>query len=221
MRAAFAAARTRCGPSPRTLRSAIGRLPQADAWTARRCGADLVRRGLVFLRSEPRRLHLVRGGEHCSLDPACPRRRWNIRVLDATSMTAVAAGGESPQSLERGRRRYGRGVAPVKDNRRLVLRRRGRVDRGSATRAAGDLSGQALGLIPLLGGGRARSFDVVQMKAPDVGELRRLVRSASPTRVVAHKHADTLASMTSDNVRRRVAAAKTGTLCPNGPHLKN
>jgi hypothetical protein len=70
-------------------------------------------------------------------------------------------------------------------------------------------------------GGRARSFDVVQMKAPDVGELRRLVRSASPTRVVAHKHADTLASMTSDNVRRRVAAAKTGTLCPNGRHLKS
>jgi hypothetical protein len=77
------------------------------------------------------------------------------------------------------------GMAPVERR-----RRRGSdhppFSRCRAPGAACDLPGQALGLVPvILGRSRVRR-DIVEVQRADRRERRRLVRSASPTRVVVH-----------------------------------
>ena len=62
---------------------------------------------------------------------------------------------------------------------------------------------------------------LVEAKAADRREWRRLVRSASPTRVVVHRRADTLASMMSDNVKAALRLQGPEITWLNAPHLRS
>jgi hypothetical protein len=140
---------------------------------------------------------------------------------DERGRDAVAAVGETPaESLKHGRCRRGVRVAPVEDSERFALQGRRLVDRGSVA-AARELSGQALGLIPLFAGCRARPFRLVPVQVPDGGARRALVLPASPTDFITHSGADTLASMTANNVHSRAAVDKRATLCVKAPHLRS
>ena len=83
---------------------------------------------------------------------------------DQQGHDAVTAVCETPaKPPKRSRRRRDLHVAPIQNTSRLTLRERW----SSCPPAAGDLSGQALGLIPLVGSRLARPIRLVAMKVPD------------------------------------------------------
>lgn len=166
------------GNAPSRLPWCLVAIPaQSDPRDDRLFDNDLLVRGrLLFLRRSGRVL-LSRDGEHIGVGS---RRRL-------VSLTVAAGIKTSPESLAHGWRCRGRRVAPTENNGLLVVLRRWSIGRRSGGGAAGDVSGQPLGLIPLLGSRGARPVGLVVMQAADARELWRLVRSASsPARFGTH-----------------------------------
>ncbi len=135
-------------------------------------GSDLVVRcGLLFFRRGGLG-RLAGGGEQIGVG----------RCRRIVSLTVPARIEPSLESLAHGRGWWRRRVAPAEGKTSLVLPAAWPIGRGCGGRASGDVSGQPLGLIPLIGGRGACRFGVVKMQAADGGELWWLVRSASSSR---------------------------------------
>jgi len=168
------------GGAPARLRwSLVVSAAQSDPRGDRLSGRGLVVCGEFLFPGGGGRGCLARGGEHLGFP-----RSWG-RLVSPT----MAAGVEtSPESFQHGRRRRERRVPPAENHSLLVWLGAWPIGRGRGGRATGDVSGQPLGLIPLIGGCGACPFGVVEMQAADRGERRRLVRSASssPARCGIH-----------------------------------
>jgi hypothetical protein len=157
--------------------------------------------------------HSGRGGPCLSAQPAVRPRDDSQRHVRSTSASETVS-----QSLCRAPSPAWIGAPPIEHQR--GLRRGRRVGGGGLAAAAGDLPGQAFVLVPVvLSDLRTRAVRI-EAEAANRRERRRLVRSASPTRVAVHESKDTLASMMSDSVNSALLRG-TRTLWPNGRHLKS
>lgn len=161
----------------------------------RQLGVRSVRRRLVCPERLRRRASLDGGRRH-RLDCAAQRDAGSPDVPPRLGpASALQAQSQLPR---RGRNGIEIRVAPIELRGRAIPSRR-LVDQRAASRAAGDLPGQSLGLIPvILGDARARHVVAAQ---PADRRQRRLVRPAPAARLDAHSQPITLASMMSDSIK--------------------